>query len=198
MNAPIFQAIGASLLAIAIASCGPSTPGANGPAPAPEHKGVQHFYPLDEGFQWMYTVRDASLPAAQLASTKVVTFIDGEATLKTGESLEHLRITPDGIVRDPANAYLLKWPIHAGDRWPTEEGASMEVMSTDASVIVEAGEFKGCAQLRESFPDGSRIERTFCPEVGPVIIEAHSMSPTGEQITSARLRAYGQPQTLTK
>ena len=137
-------------LAFAICACGPAGPSANAPVAKPPHPGVLHYYPLEDGMQWMYVVHDRVLEGGLLASTKVVLWSGGEAVLQTGKDQQHLRVVPDGIIRDPAGGYLLKWPIHAGDRWPTSEGASMQVTSVDTAITTEAGAFTECVATVES------------------------------------------------
>lgn len=171
--------------------------GAKGPEARPDHPGALHWYPLDAGMQWVFTVRDIELDQGMMSIAKVATASGDTVTLRTGNDTTTLRVAPDGIVREPAGGYLLRTPPRLGDKWPAAEGANVEVVEVDAHVTVEAGSFQGCAKTRERFPDGSTIERTFCPEVGPVLIAASAMTEQGSLAsTTARLRSYGMPQDL--
>jgi hypothetical protein len=182
-------------VALTLGCGGPRDP--NAPVGRPSHDGALHWYPLESGMQWVYMVRDSELDQRLMSITKVVAMADGTATLQTGNERVTLRVARDGIVRDPAGGYLLKTPPKLGDRWPAAEGANVEVTQVDARVTVEAGSFEGCAVTLERFPDGETIERTFCPEVGPVIVEAKGLTEQGAiVVTTAKLRAFGLPETL--
>lgn len=177
-------------------SCGNGR-GAHGPESKPQHEGALHWYPLDPGMQWVYMVGDSALDQRMMSITKVISSTSGAAVILTGTEQASFRVLPDGIVREPAGGYLLKTPPKLGDKWPAAEGANVEVVQVDARVSVEAGAFEGCAVTRERFPDGETIERTFCPEVGPVIIEAKGLTEQGTLVvTTAKLRSFGQPETL--
>jgi hypothetical protein len=177
-------------------SCGGGR-GAQSPESKPQHDGALHWYPLDPGMQWVYMVGDSSLDQRMMSITKVISSDTGAAVILTGTEKATFRVLPDGIVREPAGGYLLKTPPKLGEKWPAAEGANVEVVQVDAHVVVEAGAFDGCAVTRERFPDGETIERTFCPEVGPVIIEAKGLTEQGTMaVTTAKLRSFGLPETL--
>jgi hypothetical protein len=183
---------------MAVASCGPSK-SANAPKEAPKHEGALHWYPLEPGMQWVYMIRDSQLDSRMMSITKVVSIDGGSAIVLTGADRTTLRVLPDGIVREPAGGYLLKTPPRVGDRWPAAEGAEVEVKSIDARVTVEAGMFDGCTVTTERFPNGESIDRTFCPEVGPVLLEAKGLTEQGTIATTrAELRSFGMPQTIAK
>ncbi len=171
--------------------------GAQSPGAQAQHSGALHWYPLDAGMQWVFTVRDSELDQGMMSIAKVAAASGDTVTLRTGSDATTLRVAPDGIVREPAGGYLLKTPPRLGDKWPAAEGANVEVVEVDAHVTVDAGSFDGCARTRERFPDGSTIERTFCPEVGPVLIAASAMTEQGSMAsTTATLRSFGMPQDL--
>lgn len=188
------------LAAIAAIAAGAGCGGprdARSPEGRPQHEGALHWYPLEQGMQWVYMVRDSELDQRMLSISKIVSVENGAAVLQTGTEKATLRVTRDGIVRDPAGGFLLKTPPKLGDRWPASEGAHVEVTQVDARVTVEAGSFEGCAVTLERFPNGETIERTFCPEVGPVIVEAKGLTEQGTLVvTTAKLRAFGMPETL--
>ncbi len=192
--APFVLALASALLGL---SCGHGK-GAQSPFAKPQHAGALHWYPLDAGMQWVYMVGDSVLDQRMMSISRVVSTDGGAAVLRTGPKSVTFRVVADGILREPAGGYLLKTPPRLGEQWPAAEGANVEVVKLDAHVEVEAGAFDGCAVTRERFPDGETVERTFCPEVGPVIIEAKGMNEQGAlDVTTATLRSFGQPETLS-
>jgi hypothetical protein len=93
--------------------------------------------------------------------------------------------------------------LSLGDRWPGSGGASVEVTKVDTKVTVEAGAFEGCVETTETFRgDEPRVVvTTYCPEVGPVLLEIHETNPPpGEPAATviARLKAFGPPIELGK
>jgi hypothetical protein len=196
----------ALLLALASAclpSCG--SPGASTAksASGTEHAGVLRFYPLDQGMQWSYVVREVGQSEGILSVTKVVGFDGTTAVLSQGGQTLSMRVAKDGIVREPSHAYLLKWPVILGDKWAGKDGAQLEVTKVDEKVLLEAGSFEGCVETTERFGgDEARAVRTvFCPEVGPVIVEVRSLVVVPGEVPPAlvgRLQAYGPAMDLGK
>ena len=181
--------------ALAMAACGgpasPKTPSAS------KLTGVLRYYPLEKGMQWSFMLRDEMNGGPGLLAVTTVVEMDGNvALLTTGKELTELRIEKDGIVRVATGAYLLKWPMSAGDRWPGSAGALVEVLKTDEKVHVDAGEFEECIVVSETFrgDDPRMITTTYCPDVGPVMLEVHQLAVAPGDVPAsavARLRSYG-------
>ncbi len=172
----------------------PTTP--KGPS---KWTGVLRYYPLEAGMQWSFMLRENPSTPGMLLVTKVVAFDGTNAELRTGDSTTALRVASDGIVREPQHTYLLRWPIVHGEKWATSAGATMEVTAVERHVEVEAGAFDGCVETTERFGgDQPKVLRTtFCPDVGPVSLEATALGMAGGPVTQrAVLRAFGPPITL--
>lgn len=186
-------------MAVGVAvGCGAAKSGGDAKGPT-KHSGVLRYYPLDPGMQWSFMLRESPAAPGLLVVTKVVAFDGTNAELRTGTSTTALRVAPDGIVREPQHTYLLRWPVELGAKWPTSPGASLEVTAVDQKVTVEAGSFEGCIETTERFGgDEAKVIRTvFCPEVGPVTLEATALGLEGGAVTQrATLRAFGPGQVL--
>lgn len=188
--------------AVALAACGG---GGNGPAaPKPSKwKGALRYYPFEPNSQWTFRVSGPpGLPTLRKVD-KVLAFDGKSAIVQSGTESRTYDVVPDGIVRTPSGAYLLKYPFKQGDKWPGAKGATVEVTRVDAKVTVEAGTFEGCVETTETIQgDEAGLVRTvFCPDVGPVEAEVRELNPPpGEiaQFAVQRLLAYGMPETLGK
>ena len=183
-----------------VAACGGSQNEARAPR-STKFKGVHAYYPFETGMQWTYTVRGGPGTMGILKVDKVIAFDGTVAVVQDATSEKSYRVTPEGITREPSHAVLLKWPIVLGDKWPGASGSTVEVTKIDAKITVEAGTFDACVETTERIGGdaASVLVTTFCPDVGPAIIDIREMNPPpGEppaQLT-ARLRAYGPAMTI--
>jgi hypothetical protein len=171
----------------------------NPPPKGPEkklHQGPLHWYPLDVGNTWSFTVREVKGGPAILIVTKVVAFDGQLALLQTGTAESTLRVTPDAIVREPSGSVLLRVPPKLGDKWAGATGSAIEITKTDVALTTEAGRFEGCVETTELFGgDDMRITRTtFCPEVGPVMLDVRPAGLSADAVPqgeTAKLRSFG-------
>jgi hypothetical protein len=189
------------MVAVALlTACGGSKNEARAPRTT-KHKGVHAYYPFETGMQWTYSVRGPGGAMGMLKVDKVIAFDGTVAVVQDATSENSYRVTPEGITREPSHAPLLKWPIVLGDKWPGAKGSTVEVTKVDQQVTVEAGTFEGCVETTERVGGdaASVLTTTFCPDVGPVIVDIREVNPPpGEapaQLT-ARLRAFGPAMTL--
>lgn len=190
------------ILLASAAACGGSGSNAKTAAPS-KWKGPVRFYPFENGAQWSYMVYGPPGAPGLLKVDKVVAFDGTTAVVQSGDSTLTYRVTPEGIYREPAHAFLFKWPIVLGDRWQGAKGSNVEVTQVDAKITVEAGTFEGCAEITERVGGdvAGVLRTTFCPDVGPVLIDIQETNaPPGEipQRLVGRLRAYGQPVQIAK
>lgn len=199
VTAPWLLALAVAIGATALASGCTGSKGGGDTKTASKRTGVLRYYPLEPGMQWSFMLRESPAAPGLLVVTKVVAFDGTNAELRTGTSTTALRVAKDGIVREPQHTYMLRWPIELGQKWPTSPGATMEVTGVDQKVTVEAGTFEGCVETTERFGgDEARVLRTvFCPDVGPVTLEATALGVEGGAVTQrATLRAFGPGQVL--
>jgi hypothetical protein len=183
-----------------LASCGGSGREAETAKPS-KWKGALRYYPFEAGSQWSFRVSGPPGLPTLLKIDKVIAFDGQIAVLQSGADQRTYRIAPDGIVRDPSGAYLLKYPFKLGDKWPGAKGANVEVTRVDVKITVEAGTFEGCVETTETIggDEASMVRTVFCPDVGPVEAEARELNPPpGEMAQQAtqRLLAFGPPSTL--
>lgn len=181
-------------------ACGGSHGGATEPKPS-KWKGALRFYPFEAGSQWSFRLQSQPGVPSMLKIDKVIAFDGQIAVVTSGNETRTYRVQPDGIVREASGAYLLKWPMKLGDKWPGANGAGVEVTKIDQKVTVDAGTFEGCLETTEtSHGDNAGVLRTvFCPDVGPVEIEIRELNPPpGEtpQFVVGRLLAFGPPAAL--
>ncbi len=175
--------------------CGGSGAAAKAPPPS-KWKGPVRYYPFEPGAQWSFMVYGPPGAPGLLKVDKVIAFDGTTSVVQSGDSTLTYRVAPEGIYREPAHVFLLKWPIVLGDRWPGAKGSTVEVTKVDTKAEVEAGTFEGCVEVTERVGgDAAGILRTtFCPDVGPVLVEVQELNaPPGEvpQRLLGRLRAYG-------
>jgi len=199
---PVAKAL-CTAFVLVVCGCGGSSGATSKTATGTQHEGVLRFYPLDQGMQWTYVVREVGASEGILSVTKVVAFDGTTAVLTQGTQTLSMRVAKDGIVREPSHAYLLKWPIVLGDKWAGKDGAQVEVTKVDEKIVTEAGAFEGCMQTTEKFGgDEARVVKTlFCPEVGPVVLEVRSLIVVPGEVPPAligRLQAFGPAMDIGK
>jgi hypothetical protein len=118
--------------------------------------------------------------------------IEDQATLTSGNSIQHLIIEGESI-RNEAGYTQLKLPLRKGQTWP---GPSGPVRVTDAhiGIQVEAGSYTDCVQTEEQTQATVEIRTTrsvYCPNVGLVSLEV--VADSGGVLTreTAKLRYFG-------
>jgi hypothetical protein len=183
-----------------VAACGGNGEGPKAPKPS-KWKGALLYYPFEPGSQWSFRVSGPPGLPTLLKIDKVIAFDGQVAIVQSGNESRTYKVVPDGIVRDPSGAYLLKFPMKLGDKWPGAKGATVEVTRVDAKITVEAGTFEGCVETTETIQgdESGLVRSVFCPDVGPVEAEVRELNPPpGEiaQFAVQRLLAYGMPATL--
>jgi hypothetical protein len=151
--------------------------------------------------QWSYMVYGPPGAPGLLKVDKVIAFDGSTAVVQSGDASLTYRVAKEAIYREPAHVPLLKFPVKLGDKWPGSKGSNVEVTKIDLKITVDAGTFEGCVETTERVGgDAAGILRTtFCPDVGPVIVEIHELNaPPGEMAAhlTGKLRAYGQPVTI--
>lgn len=151
---------------------------------------VRSLYPLQAGNAWSYDV-DTGDGTAILAITRVTAVRGNVVEVVTGETPSHYELRPDGIWRVERGAYLLHAPIAVGESWPSGGGLTATIERTEVSVETTAGHFDRCVEVREDgTATGGTIHTTYCPEVGPVLVQtATALSHTTARV-EARLRGY--------
>jgi hypothetical protein len=129
--------------------------------------GVERYMPLRDGFVLSYLV---SLPGS--AEREQVIFqverrSHSHASLRSGDRLEQLLVTPDGIRRVTGGS-LLQAPLALGAEWVGPIGR-VRITAIDRHVTVTAGQFTGCLETTEAArqgPSERSIVTTYCPGVG--------------------------------
>ena len=188
------------LVAAMLIACSGGGGGAKAPHSS-KYPGVLQYYPFENGMIWSYMIYGPPGAPGLLKIDKVVAFDGQLAVVQSGESSITYRVAKEAIYREPAHAPLLKWPVTLGDKWPGSKGSGVEVTKIDAKITVPAGTFEGCVETTETVGgDAAGILRTtFCPDVGPVIVEIHELNaPPGEMAAHlvGKLRAYGPAVTI--
>jgi hypothetical protein len=187
------------VLSVGLASCG-------GPSEAKTARkasatGVLAYYPFEAGMQWSYMVYGAPGTPGLLSVDKVIAFDGTTAVVKSGDSTLTYRVTPEGIYREPAHTFLIKWPVVRGETWQGARGSRVEVTGVELRITVEAGVFDDCIEITETVggDEAEMLRTTFCPDVGPVLIDIRELNTPPGAVPArlvGRLRAYGPPLTL--
>ena len=87
----------------------------------------------------------------------------------------------------------MREPIELGAEWEAMGGRTARVVDLDHAVEVFAGTYEHCVVVEEDGgEDGRVVTTTYCPEVGPVVIESsmETRMTMREVATRARLRSY--------
>ncbi len=130
------------------------------------------LYPSGAGYVWSYNV-DTGTGLNSLGVTRVASTEGEHFRIQTAESELPYEYRVDGIFRSDADAYLIRFPLEIGQSWPTSEGREARIVSISEAAHVPAGDFSGCVLVEESGGESGReIRTTYCPDVGPVIVEA--------------------------
>lgn len=112
---------------------------------------------------------------------------------KDGEDLQEL-----GAQNDPRPKIIMKIPPVVGTRWKTKNGTQLflyEIVDTDKTVKVAAGEFHNCVVVRSAIEGaaGAALEY-FAPSVGRVMTAF--MTPNGER-RNTELLSFSPPADLS-
>jgi hypothetical protein len=194
----------ALLALVLLSACGNASCG-NSAGPSSAHKakiaGALAYYPFAAGMQWSYMVYGPPGAPGLLKVDKVVAFDGKTAIVQSGDASLTYTVANEAIYREPAHVPLLKWPVTLGDKWPGAKGSKVEVTKVDAQAVTPAGTFEGCVETTESVGGDAAglLRTTFCPDVGPVIVEIHELNaPPGEMAAHlvGKLRAFGMPVTI--
>lgn len=150
------------------------------------------LYPLGRGFVWSYDV-DTGTELSTLAISRVVRAEGDRFDVSSGGDPIAYERRPEGIFRPNDQVWLLKGPIRVGAEWTAAGGRQARVTSVSERLSTPAGDFSGCVEVRETGgADGREVATTYCPDVGPVMVDASMRSElTGATArVVARLRGY--------
>lgn len=185
ISAPLLSVVTTTLLAVA---CGPSTPEAAEPEADRFHP--HNLYPLAEGNVWSYNV-DTGTGENTLAITRVISRVEDRVEVTSGGDPVVYQIRDEGIFRPGSDTWLLKAPVREGAEWPSSQGMTARVTSTQATVETPAGSFEGCVRVEEAGGDAERFVQTvYCPGIGPVFLESRmqlATSPTPVRVIGRML-----------
>jgi hypothetical protein len=162
------------------------------------------LYPMNEGAQWVYDVDTGGDEPPTLGifevtevrgdqrSIQVNLGMDSEGTVTYGDATVY-EVTDEGVRHVASNGWLLRAPLREGAEWEGLGGRTARVADLDVAVEVMAGNFEHCVAIEESGGEDGRVVRTtYCPEVGPVMVESTLEAQLTLRTVSAtsRLRAY--------
>lgn len=154
---------------------------------------IEPYFPMKDGEVYQYeTINEVGDRGLLVARVHRADSARGELRFPQGTKVFEYRT--DGIYLVSREAYVLKMPLQVGNSWRGENGGSVKITSTTASVETPAGRFDGCVQTLEE-RGGDRPVRygtTFCPGMGVVLLEAAS----GANFERASLKARGEPVNL--
>jgi hypothetical protein len=189
-------------LALTLTACGAAGPTVAEPTLDP--LAPTTLYPMSEGAQWVYDVDTGGDEPPTLGIFEVVEVVgdehrianvrgmDSEGVVTHGDAVSY-RVEPDGIRHVASGTWVLHAPIEVGATWEAMGGRSARVVDIDDDVEVFAGTYSHCVVIEEDGgEDGRVVTTTYCPEVGPVIIESvmESQLTMRSIATRARLRSY--------
>jgi hypothetical protein len=151
---------------------------------------LERFFPLVDGHVYQYETEAADGGRGQLTA-RVRRPEARQGTLSMPGNARTFVYRDDGVLLGGAGAetFVLKVPIQPGNSWRGEHGGTVEIVAVDAAVDVPAGHYTGCIRTVEQRGGDLplRVETTFCPEVGIVLLEATN----GADLERAALRSYG-------
>ena len=192
----------AALLLLALAGCGAATTDVVEPELDP--LAPTTLYPMGEGAQWVYDVDTGGDEPPTLGIFEVV-YVNGNdrrianvrgmnarGIVTHGDAIGY-RIERGGIRHLATGTWVLREPIAVGASWEGMGGRTARDTDIARRVEVVAGTYEGCVVVEESGgEDGRVVSTTYCPRVGPVIIESTLRSElTNRTIgTQARLRSH--------
>ncbi len=184
-----------------LAACGPATPEIA--EPAIDRLAPMTLYPMEDGAQWVYDVDTGGDEPPTLGIFEVVEVAGAQRAIANNRGMNRAgqvthgepityRVGAEGI-QHVGGGWVLRAPIEAGAEWEAMGGRTARVTDLDASVEVIAGTYEHCVQIEESGGEDGRVVRTtYCPQVGPVVIESTMETELTMRAVStrARLRSY--------
>jgi len=162
------------------------------------------LYPMHEGAQWVYDVDTGGDEPPTLGIFEVVESMGDTRQIANNRGMNSrgqvthgdpigYRIVPDGIQHMGSDRWVLRTPIETGATWEAMGGRTARVVDLDRTVEVFAGTYEHCVMVEEDgAEDGRVVTTTYCPQVGPVVIESsmETRMTMREVSTRARLRSY--------
>lgn len=151
------------------------------------------LFPMAEDNVWTFDIDDGSGETA----FHFLRVVGAEGNRRhiavpSGEA-ETYEIRPEGLYNVTRDSWTLKRPVEEGAEWPARGGRTARVTSTSARVSVPADTFEGCVRVSETGGEnGLETHTTYCPDVGPVLIETTlplETTPVPATVI-ARLRAH--------
>ncbi len=183
-----------AVLATLLAGC----PSGGGTTPRSGPLTARDLYPFGESYSWTYDIDTETETGPSLGVVRV-TAMSGDVVeiTDTMGMTRGYELREGGIWRampEGGGVWLLRDPIEVGTSWPSTSGMTATITSVTASADVFAGHYEGCVEVSE---DGGGAERTivttYCPGVGPVIIQLHQVlttSMSGGVSVTGRLRDF--------
>ena len=176
------------LFFLALLGCSAAAP----PTTVVETLDPRDLYPLSLHNGWSYDV-DTGAPPVTLGITRVESVNGDRVEVRTGDTLVHYELSPDGIRVPPDDVWLVRAPLRVGATWPAPGGRTATLVALDARADTAAGEFTDCTEVNER---GGKLDlevRTiYCVGVGPVIVTSTLRSNISERsiTVTATLRGY--------
>ena len=190
MSLPLRVALVAGVSAL-LAGC----PSSGGTTPRHGPLTSRDLYPFGEGYAWTYDIDTEVETGPSLGVVRVTAISPDAVQITDTMGMTHdYELREGGIWRRVGGVWLLRDPIEVGTQWPSLTGRTARITSVTASVDVFAGHYDGCVEVSEEGGDAERtIRTTYCPGVGPVVIELHQVlvtSMTGGVTVTGRLRDF--------
>ena len=173
-----------------LAACGASNENVQ---PEGDPFAPDRLFPMAEGNVWTFDVDDGSGETAFHYLRVVESQANRRAIAVPSGDAEAYELRPEGLYNVTRDSWTLKVPVREGAEWPARGGRTARVTSTAARVDVPAGSFEGCVMVSEfGAENGLETHTTYCPDVGPVLIETSLPLETAPVPATviARLRAY--------
>lgn len=159
---------------------------------------ARDLYPFGEGYSWTYDIDTEVETGPSLGVVRVTAMAGNSVEITDTMGMTHAyEIREGGIWRplpEGGGIWLLRDPIVVGTEWPTTSGLTARITSVTATADVFAGHYEGCVEVSEEGGGAERtIRTTYCPDVGPVVIQLHqtlTTSMTGGVTVTGRLRDF--------
>lgn len=186
----------AALLATVLASAPLSgCPSAGGTTPRRGPLTARDLYPFGEGYAWTYDIDTETETGPSLGVVRVTGIVGETVEITDTMGTTHpYELREGGIYRPDGGVWLIRDPIEVGTQWPSLNGRTARITSVTATADVFAGHYEGCVEVSEEGGDTERtIRTTYCPDVGPVVIQLHQVLTTamsGGVTVTGRLRDF--------
>lgn len=189
-------------LLLGIAACGPAVPEVA--EPEVDRLAPTTLYPMPDGAQWVYDVDTGGNEPPTLGIFEVIESVGDTRQIANNRGMSAngqvthgdpigYRIEAEGIRHSASGTWVLHTPIEQGATWDAMGGRTARVVDLDHTVEVVAGTYEHCVVVEEDGgEDGRVVTTTYCPQVGPVVIESsmETQLTMREVATRARLRSY--------